>query len=208
MQSNITRLPALPLIVNDPYFSIWCAGDKLTDVETTHWAGFEKPLRGTAKIDGKSYRFLGLGKEEAMETVAQTVTPTATEAVFAADGVKLTLRFTTPLLLDNPDVLSMPATYVDITAESADGEAHQVSVKFFVSNKLCYTEKKGKKKKPMLTKSYEADGWQVAFTGQRKQGILSVSGDKIAIDWGYLYLAAKSGVKGSEKGLSVSAASA
>ena len=103
MSNPITRLPALPLIVNDPYFSIWCAADKLTDADTTHWAGFVKPMLGTAKIDGVSYRFLGLGKEKAMETVSQTVTPTSTEAVFSAGGVQLTLRFTTPLLLDDPE---------------------------------------------------------------------------------------------------------
>ena len=40
------RLPALPLIVNDPYFSIWMPGDTLTDTNTTHWAGAVKPLRG------------------------------------------------------------------------------------------------------------------------------------------------------------------
>ena len=28
------RLPALPLIVNDPYFSIWMPGDTLTDTNT------------------------------------------------------------------------------------------------------------------------------------------------------------------------------
>ena len=52
MSKSITRLPALPLIVNDPYFSIWCPGDKLTDCDTAHWAGAVKPLRGTIKIDG------------------------------------------------------------------------------------------------------------------------------------------------------------
>ncbi len=204
MQENITRLPALPLIVNDPYFSIWCAADKLTDVQTTHWAGFEKPLCGTAQIDGVNYRFLGLGTEEAMQTISQTVTPTSTEAIFAAGGVQITLRFTTPLLLDQPEVLSMPATYVDIAADSTDGREHQVSLKFFMSDQLCCTDG-DKVKKPMLAKSYEAEGWQVAFIGRRQQGILSVSGDKLAIDWGYLYLSAESGVAIEENGLSVSA---
>ena len=203
MDKALTRLPALPLIVNDPYFSIWCPGDKLTDADTAHWAGDVKPLHGTAKIDGASYRFLGVSKEEAMETVGLTVTPTATESVFMAGGVKLTLRFTTPLLLDQPEILSMPVTYVDVTAESADGQEHKVSVKFSMSTALCYD---GPKAKPMMANQYEADGMQIAFAGQRKQNVLCHSGDHITIDWGYLYLASRAGVAANSKALSVSAA--
>lgn len=202
MAPAITRLPALPLIVNDPYFSIWCPADRLTDVDSAHWAGEVKPLRGTVKIDGENYRFLGAGKETAMETVALTVTPTATESVFVAGGVRLTLRFTTPLLLDQPDILSMPVTYVDVVAESEDGADHRVAVKFFMSSALCYS---GAKRKPVVTQQYEADGIQIAFTGQVRQGILNHSGDHTTIDWGYLYLAAASGVSGNTRGLTASA---
>ena len=55
MTARMDRLPALPLIVNDPYFSIWCAADHLTDAVPTHWAGEEKPLLGLAVIDGRAY---------------------------------------------------------------------------------------------------------------------------------------------------------
>ena len=65
--ARIDRLPALPLIANDPYFSIWMPADKLTDADTHHWAGATRPLKGTATIDGKEYRFLGLGEAEAMD---------------------------------------------------------------------------------------------------------------------------------------------
>ena len=37
---SITRLPAVPVIVNDPYFSFWSAADKPTTANLTHWAGY------------------------------------------------------------------------------------------------------------------------------------------------------------------------
>ena len=43
---QIDRLPAIPLVANDPYFSIWMPADTLTDADSAHWAGAKKPLRG------------------------------------------------------------------------------------------------------------------------------------------------------------------
>src|SRR5208337_1062287 len=53
------RAPATPLITHDPYFSIWSATDNPADSETTHWTGSAQPIAGIARIDGKSFRFMG-----------------------------------------------------------------------------------------------------------------------------------------------------
>ncbi|MBR3505247.1 MAG: DUF4965 domain-containing protein [Clostridia bacterium] len=218
MSQSFDRLPALPLIVNDPYFSIWCAADRLTDAPTTHWAGAVKPLDGAAVIDGKAWRFLGAGREPAMETVSLAVTPTATRSALAAAGVEVTIAFTTPLLLDRPDILSMPVTYVDVSARSTDGKAHEVSLCFRMSDALCYElrdfpadpERREATTDPgylcaqrpaMLRDSYAVNGLNVAFTGRAHQGVVGHSGDGIAIDWGYLYLAGEGEVAAEETAL-------
>ena len=218
MSQSLDRLPALPLIVNDPYFSIWCAADKLTDAPTTHWAGAVKPITGTAEIDGQAWRFLGASRAPAMETTALTVTPTSTRSTLAAGGVEVTIAFTTPLLLDQPDILSMPVTYVDISARAIDGQAHEVKLTFRASDALCYelrvfpedpdrresTTDPGylcAQRPAMIRDSYQARGLNVAYTGRAHQGVVGHSGDGITIDWGYLYLAGEGDVAAEDDAL-------
>lgn len=53
-------LPAYPLFVKDPYFSIWSAGDELNKSDTCFWQGDEKPLYGIVVADGVKYCFMGV----------------------------------------------------------------------------------------------------------------------------------------------------
>lgn len=56
---NEVRPPATPLVTVDPYFSIWSAADRATDVPTTHWTGNHHPLVAAVRVDGQVYRVLG-----------------------------------------------------------------------------------------------------------------------------------------------------
>ena len=163
---SIVRLPAIPLIANDPYFSIWCPADLLTDADTCHWCGEAKPLRGTLAIDGKPYRFLGLGEAPAIKTLRQDVTPTATECVFAAGGVELTLRFTGAALPDDLDVLSAPITMIEMRLRALDGREHDCRAELSFSAALCVY---GGEKRDMHAVSYSLGGKNVAFLGQIAQ---------------------------------------
>lgn len=59
---NGLRAPAYPLITVDPYTSGWSFTDNLYDSSVKHWTGKDFPLIGVAKVDGKTFRFMG--KEE------------------------------------------------------------------------------------------------------------------------------------------------
>ena len=196
------RLPAVPLITCDPYFSLWSGSDSLYGTDTCHWTGRRKRVTGTARIDGTDYRFMGLGKAPAMEQTELSVTATCTAYGFRAAGVELSLEFWTPLLLDDLDVMSRPCSYVEMAVRSLDGKPHEVELAWTFSGELCcdngQTEKIGGGSFALEMGEGHPMGeghtaGRTAWMGLRQQHPLGHSGDSIAIDWGYLYLAAAGG---------------
>ena len=74
------RVPSVPLVVSDPYISIWSPYDKLTDGTTRHWTNDEKPLEGRLTVDGTVYRWMG-----AERFVLKSIAPMADEEAWEAD---------------------------------------------------------------------------------------------------------------------------
>jgi hypothetical protein len=179
------RPPAVPLIAHDPYFSIWSAADKLTDRNTTHWTGARQPITGLARIDGKTFRFMGADPSElpAMDQVSLAVTPTHTVYQFRAGEVDLALTFFTPAFTGNLDILSRPVTYLTVTA-TGRGE-HDVSILLDVDPVIAVNTADqavtwGRTRTGNLT---------VLNVGSRDQRVLNRPGDDLRIDWGYFHIA-------------------
>ena len=121
---KVKRAASIPLILHDPYFSIWSGTDKLYDSDTVHWCGKRQKIRGYITIDGESFCFMG--DKEFHQVIPQTgieLTATGTKYTFENEKVILTAAFTSPLLLEEPVLVSRPCTYVDFEVVRKAGEA-------------------------------------------------------------------------------------
>ncbi len=181
------RVPATPLIVHDPYFSVWSFTDKLTDSDTTHWTGTPQPFTGIARIDGKPFRFMGQHPDTvpAMQQVGTTVTPTRTRYEFKQAGISLTFTFFTPALPSDLDLLSRPVTYLNWQAESTDGATHQLAILLDVDPLIAVNDRS----EQVVSARHQTALLNVLSMGSRDQNILNRSGDNLRIDWGYFHLA-------------------
>ena len=187
---NFSGLPAVPLITHDPYISFWDCGLTPTSDDTRHWASAWKMFRGSITIDGQPTRYLGRAGRRPMKLVAENVTPLSSEYVMEESGVRFTVKFTSPLLLDDLDILSTPITFVDFGIQFTDGKTHEVSWNFHATDGIVYAGENA----PKLREDHFKDGdLQIAYFGQMQQKPLSGSGDHLTIDWGYLFFAADNG---------------
>jgi hypothetical protein len=192
-QAQQHRPPAVPLVTNDPYFSIWSMGDKLTDSPTKHWSEAPQPITGLVRIDGKTYRWMGVHPRQyvgmpAIDPMQQTsleMTPLHSKYRFAAAGVELRVTFFTPLFPEDLDVLSRPATYLSWTAVSTDDKSHQVDLLLDVDPMIAVNEAA----QPVTWSRTHEGPLTVLNVGSRDQATLHQSGDRIRIDWGYFHLA-------------------
>ena len=194
------RPPSTPLITVDPYFSIWSPADRLTDSVTVHWTGHPNTIIGTAEIDGEVYRFMGKKNRRddspVLTQVKRDCDTFATYYTFEGAGIVLDLTFSTPLLMDNYDLLTRPVSYLKNEVKSADGACHSVKIKIAVSEEICLNHRGDDE---VTVELIEGEGYKAAKIGSVKQDVLHCSGDDIRIDWGYFYLGVNCGTVSSEK---------
>jgi hypothetical protein len=179
------RPPAVPLVANSPYFSVWSMADRLTDDVTRHWTGTPQSLSGLVRIDGKPYRIIGNQPREisAMEQRNVEVLPTRTIYQFEAGGVGVTLTFMTPVLPSDLNLMSRPVTYVTWAAQSKDAREHSVSLYFDASSQLTVESSA----QDVIASRLKIGGLTALRVGSEQQPILQKAGDFTRIDWGYLY---------------------
>jgi len=199
------RPPAVPLVTYNPFLSIWCETDKLTDDVTRHWTRHPHSLISLIRIDGKTYRLMGNAPKSgpkgvtkdavdvykdipAFPQVSVHVFPTRSFYDFNDGHLHVTLDFMTPLLPDDLDVLARPVTYLTWQVVSVDGAPHDVALYDSTSSQLAVNKTEEK-----VVWARETAGDLTALrVGTVEQPILGSCGDDHRINWGYAYAAARS----------------
>ena len=191
MTERLRRPPAVPLVTFDPHTSIWSMADRLTDDWPRHWTGTKMALYAVLRVDGVAYRLMG-GPEwcpNAAEQVSLAVRATTSAYVFRCGPIEVALDFITPLLADDLDLLSRPATYLRFTTKSLDGRAHGIAAYLDMTGEIAVNLPHQR----VFWGRHEADGiLALSFRGE-DQPILETAGDHRRIDWGTALLAGRAG---------------
>ena len=179
------RAPSVPLINCTPNFNIWSNDNRLNEAITRHWSGNPHPMTGFFTVNGKKYLFMGVANYPCMEQLSVEVDFFTTEYIFACAEAKLSVKFTTPLLLDELNILARPVTYVDFTILENNNH-YPCEISFTVEDCLCL-QKRGET--DVNFKSFELDGIVGGYMENKDAKPLQYFGDRTSINWGKICLA-------------------
>jgi hypothetical protein len=182
-QDKTFRPPSVPLVVHDPYFSIWSPANKLTDAETVHWTGKKHSLHAMIRIDGKTYRLMGAEPKDvpAMEQTGLSVTPLETVYTFGCDEATVQMAFRTPLLPNDLDLMSRPATYI-ICSANTKGKSRDMAFYFDAGAEIAVNQPE----QTVTWSKLDIPDTTTIKLGSVDQPILGKRGDDLRIDWGHM----------------------
>ena len=185
--NNEMHLPAYPLFVKDPYFSIWSMTDKLNDSNTLFWHGEEKRIYGFLYVDDKKYCFMGLDSNSIKLTqTSLEVTALRTMYRFEEADFTFDLEFLSPLTLLDYNLLSCPVCYLSYNFNSKD--THNVRVEIIVNQEICYNKCYENVERECRANRFNLGDFECVSVALERQLPMSHSNDEDAADWGTYYL--------------------
>jgi len=113
------------------------------------------------------------------------ITATRTIYNFQAGKVDLKLTFTSPLLMDDLNLLARPVSYITYQVKANDGKQHAVKVFLSAASNIAVY----KPSQEVVAEKYETDKLAVLKAGTVEQPMLQKGADDMRIDWGYFYVA-------------------
>lgn len=192
------RAPAYPLVVNDPFFSVWSQTDDFAASSTVHWTAVfgsngVKAVDVAALIDKTLWRLVGPCPADAPalpQVGLPRVYPATTVVQYAGAGVAITLNFSTPVFGDGVARGSgLPLAFITATATSSDGRPHDVRVLVSAAGQLGVNVASQGVAWSRLSglATLGAVGYAI---GTSSQTPWDGFGDDFRIDWGHAILAA------------------
>ncbi len=147
-----------------------------------------------ANTAGGAFLDAGLVEEPAEKNTAEiikaeqlSVDIKATQTVykFSCGPVNLSLTFTSPLIMNNPGLLSRPVSYVSFSMHATDSKKHDAQLYFGASSTIAVNTVS----QTVSATKATINGLSILKTGSMQQPVLQKKGDDLRIDWGYLYVA-------------------
>ena len=193
-------LPAYPLWVIDPMFSVWSKTDALNGGDTVFWTGLEHRACGFVRYNGKTYCFLG--RRDGAEPLKQTnvsVTAFSTDYEFRGEGFTLKVSFVSPLLPQNLKVLSCPVCYTEYEIFPEGELPADFSAAISLDEEFCYNGERAWVVGGVLP----LKGYEAAYFTRGRNMVLSDTSDCVAPDWGDVYIAAEESWLVSDAGVNL-----
>ncbi|MBO7721021.1 MAG: DUF4965 domain-containing protein [Kiritimatiellae bacterium] len=204
---NAFRPPAVPIFVNDPFFSVWARGETLTSADTTNWECWKEhdpdfnssaeprwvyspaPFGVKVQIGDRAYRLCGREPQSmaAMPQVSCEVRPLSSVYRFADDRTDVELVFSTPFLTDDLDAFSRPVSYITLKAVQRDGVKRAVSVRVSAGGEVCSDDSR----EPVVSEVRTGEWGAAVRMGRVNQLPCTVWASRPT--WGYLWIAAPAG---------------
>lgn len=121
------------------------------------------------------------------EAIQKNVTVNATQTIyqFECGKINLNLTFTSPLLINDLEILARPVSYISAKVKSNDGKLHKVKIYLGASSDIA-VDASGQVVK---AKKSIHNQLSILQAGTVEQGVLQKKGDDVRIDWGYMYVA-------------------
>jgi hypothetical protein len=141
------------------------------------------------------FHYAGLADKPAVKLLAnilpaqqKSVDVKATQTVytFTCGTVDLALTFTSPLLMNDLDLMSRPVSYVSFKVRSNDNKTHDTQIYFGASTAIAVNEPV----QNVTAQKYASGNLSILKAGTAEQPVLQKKGDNLRIDWGYMYVAA------------------
>ncbi len=114
------------------------------------------------------------------------VKATQTVYTFTCGTVDLALTFTSPLLMNDLDLMSRPVSYVSFKVRSNNNKTHDTQIYFGASTAIAVNEPV----QNVTAQKYASGNLSILKAGTAEQPVLQKKGDNLRIDWGYMYVAA------------------
>lgn len=179
-------LPAYPLWIIDPMFSVWSKNNALNGGDTVFWTGLQHRAYGFVRFNGKTYCFLGKRDDAVLlKQTSVNVTAFSTDYTFECEEFVLEVKFISPLLPDDLKTMSCPVCYTSYEVKPRSNELpSDFSVALVLDESFCYNREKAR----VIGGVLPCGGYEAAYFTRYRNCVLSDTSDNVAPDWGSTYV--------------------